>query len=142
MSKFTNDPRYASCSKQGRDELEIYLQWIDDVGIEDTEYAYVSYLLGRASIRDARHLLAIWEHHMGGSADHTTRSQVRRFFMNPSSEEFFNFSDYAGWFEFIPIVYKLSQAVAAPFVNAPLFAKVGTDDLPLTPSALSTTLSK
>ena len=55
MSKFADDPRYASCSEQGRGELEIYLQWIEDANLEDTEYAYISYLMGRASIADARH---------------------------------------------------------------------------------------
>ena len=60
MSEFANDPRYALCSEQGRGELEVYLQWIKDANLEDTEYAYVSYVLGRARITDARHLFAIW----------------------------------------------------------------------------------
>lgn len=134
MSKFADDPRYASCSEQGRGELEIYLQWIEDANLEDTEYAYISYLMGRASIADARHLFAIWEHQMGDNVDRSTRSQIRRFFMNPSSALGFKMAGSAGWFDFIPGVYHMAQAVPAPYLHIPSFVKVGTDDLPPRPN--------
>ena len=130
MSEFANDPRYALCSEQGRGELEVYLQWIKDASLEDTEYAYVSYVLGRARITDARHLFAIWEHQMGGQIDRSTRSQIRRFFMNPSPEVGFNMATSAGWFDFIPSVYRLLLTVPSPYINAPIFAKVGSAELP------------
>jgi hypothetical protein len=130
MSEFANDPRYALCSEQGRGELEVYLQWIKDANLEDTEYAYVSYVLGRARITDARHLFAIWEHQMGGQIDRSTRSQIRRFFMNPSPQVAFNAASSAGWFDFLPGVYQLMSSVPAPYVTAPVFAKVGSSDLP------------
>ena len=130
MSDFATDPRYAMCSEQGRGELKDYLQWIKDANLEDTEYAYVFYVLGRARITDARHLFAIWEHQMGGQIDRSTRSQIRRFFMNPSPEISFKLADSAGWFDFIISVYQLVQAVPAPHVNVPVFVKVGFDELP------------
>jgi hypothetical protein len=130
MSEFASDPRYALCSEQGRTELEVYLQWIKDASLDDTEYAYVSYVLGRARIADARHLFAIWEHQMGGQMDRSTRSQIRRFFMNPSPQVAFNAPSSAGWFDFLPSVYQLMSSVTAPYVTAPVFAKVGSADLP------------
>ncbi len=130
MSDFTTDPRYAVCSEHGRGELEVYLQWIKDASLADTEYAYVSYVLGRARIADARHLFAIWEHQMGGQIDRSTRSQIRRFFMNPSPEVAFNTAASAGWFDFLPGVYHYMSEVPAPYETAPVFAKVGTSDLP------------
>jgi len=130
MSNFATDPRYALCSEEGRGELEIYLQWIKDASLEDTEYAFVSYVLGRASIADARHLFAIWEHQMSGQIDRSTRSQIRRFFMNPSPQVAFNAASSAGWFDFVPGVYQLMSSVQAPYVMAPVFAKVGSSDLP------------
>lgn len=130
MSEFANDPRYALCSVEGRSELGVYLQWIKDADLADTEYAYVSYVLGRSRITDARHLFAIWEHQMGGQIDRSTRSQIRRFFMNPSPEVSFNMANTAGWFDFIACVYQLLHTVPSPYINAPTFAKVGSAELP------------
>ena len=135
MNESARDPRYALCSEQGRDELGVYLQWIKDASLGDTEYAYVHYVLGRASITDSRHLFAIWEHLMGKQIERSTRSQVRHFFMNPSSEISFELASSYGWFDFIPSVYQLVKAVPTPRVNVPIFVKVGFDDLPARLSA-------
>ena len=135
MSEFPTDPRYAMCSEQGRAELKVYLQWIKDANLEDSEYTYVFYVLGRARITDARHLFAIWEHQMPGQIDRSTRSQMRRFFMNPSSEINFKLADCSGWFDFISSVYQLAQSVPSPRVDIPIFVKVGFDELPAMLSA-------
>ena len=42
----------------------------------------------------------------------------------------FNAVSSAGWFDFVPGVYQLTGSVPAPFVTAPVFAKVGSSNLP------------
>jgi len=71
MTTVKEDPRYPSCSEQGKAELEVYLGWIQSANLADTEYAFVTYVMGRAQLKDPRHLFAIWLHQMGKSADST-----------------------------------------------------------------------
>jgi len=130
MTDFLTDPRYPFCSDSGKAELEVYLQWIADASLKDSEYAFIEYVKGRAGIQDGRHLLAIWEYQMQGQFDKTARSQMRLFFVNPNPETAFDSSGAAGWFDFIESVYVLKSEVAAPLVRPPVFAKVGTADLP------------
>ena len=137
MSEFGNDQRYALCSVEGRKELVVYLKWIKDNSLEDTEYSYVNYLLGRSRIIDARHLLAIWEHLVAKKIDRSTRSQIRRFFMNPSLEVGFNIATSAGWFDFIPSVYLLQQTVSLPNINIPTFVQVGSKEWPVIKGAVT-----
>jgi len=132
MIEFKTDPRYDLCTIEGRLELEVYLQWIKDTSLDDTEYAFVNYVMGRAQIKDARHLFAIWEHQIWAEIDKSMRSQVRRFFMNPSVELSFKMASYAGWFDFIPSVYQLQKTVPLPPpIYGPTFVKVGGSELPL-----------
>jgi hypothetical protein len=42
----------------------------------------------------------------------------------------FNATSSAGWFDFLPGVYQLMSSVPAPYVTAPVFAKVGSSELP------------
>jgi hypothetical protein len=130
MTDFLTDPRYPFCSDSGKAELEVYLQWIADASLKDSEYAFIEYVKGRAGIQDGRHLLAIWEYQMQGQFDKTARSQMRLFFVNPNPEAAFDSSGAAGWFDFIESVYVLKSEVAAPLVRPPVFAKVGTAELP------------
>jgi hypothetical protein len=130
MTDFQNDPRYPFCSDFGKSELEVYLQWIKDVSLDDCEYAFIEYVKGRSGISDARHLLAIWEHQMRGQFDKTVRGQMRLFFLNPSPNNAFNVSSVAGWFDYIESVYILKNEVAAPLIRPPVFAKVGSSELP------------
>jgi hypothetical protein len=130
MTDVTQDCRYANLSDQGKSELEVYLNWLISANLQDTEYAFVTYVMGRAQLKDPRHLFSIWEHQMGGQSDRATRSQIRRFFMCPSDAVSFNTPQSAGWFDFIPWVYHLSGTVPAPRYLQPTFTKVGSSDLP------------
>lgn len=130
MTDIQTDARYPFCSDAGKAELEVYLQWIVDASLQDSEYAFIEYVKGRAGIQDGRHLLAIWEYQMQGQFDKTARSQMRLFFVNPNPEVAFNSSAAAGWFDFIESVYVLRNEVPAPLVRPPVFAKVGSSELP------------
>lgn len=130
MTDIKTDPRYPFCSDAGKAELEVYLQWIVDASLQDSEYAFIEYVKGRAGIQDGRHLLAIWEYQMQGQFDKTARSQMRLFFVNPNPEVGFNSSAASGWFDFIESVYVLKNEVPAPLVRPPVFAKVGSAELP------------
>jgi len=83
MSDAQNDPRFAHMSEMGQAELGVYLDWIKGAQLADSEYAFVTYTMGRAQIKDPRHLFAIWLHQMGGSVDRQVKSQIRRFFHEP-----------------------------------------------------------
>lgn len=130
MSTAQNDPRFAHMSEMGQAELSVYLDWIQGANLPDTEYAFVTYVMGRAQLKDPRHLFAIWLHQMGAQVDRQVKSQIRRFFMNPSDQVSFSSVQSAGWFDFIPWVYQLAPTVQAPVIMAPAFAKVGSSDLP------------
>jgi len=130
MNDITQDPRYSYLSDQGKSELEVYLNWLSGAQLHDTEYAFVAYVMGRAQLKDPRHLYAIWEHHMGGQCDRATKTQIRRFFMCPSTEVAFNTAQSAGWFDFVPWVYHLLPEVPQPNVPTPSFVKVGNSELP------------
>ncbi len=130
MSNAQNDPRFAHMSEMGQAELTVYLDWIQGANLQDTEYAFVTYTMGRAQLKDPRHLFAIWLHQMGANIDRQVKSQIRRFFMNPSDQVPFNSVQSAGWFDFIPWVYQLASTVPAPVILQPPFAKVGSSDLP------------
>ena len=125
-----NDPRYAHMSEAGQSELTVYLEWINSVGLADTEYAFVTYVMGRAQIKTPRHLFAIWLYHTGQAVDSQLKSQIRRFFINPSDQVSFSSVQSAGWFDFIAWVYQLVPTVPEPVIMPPTFAKVGSNDLP------------
>lgn len=130
MSTAQNDPRFAHMSEMGQAELSVYLDWLKVANLQDTEYAFVTYVMGRAQLKDPRHLFAIWLHQMGQTVDRQVKSQIRRFFMNPSDQVSFSSVQSAGWFDFIPWVYQLATTVQAPLILPPTFAKVGSSDLP------------
>jgi hypothetical protein len=130
MTDVLQDPRYPFCTDAAKEELAVYLQWIHDVQLADTEFAFIEYVKGRAGIQDGRHLLAIWEYQMGSQVDRATRSQMRVFFMNPSGSTAFNNSASAGWFDYIESIYQLKAEIQAPLVRPPVFAKVGVSELP------------
>ena len=130
MTDASLDPRFSTCTEAGKAELSVYLQWITDAKLADTEYSFIAYVLGRAQIKDPRHLFSIWAHQMGGNIDRQTKSQIRRFFMNPSTSVAFNSVQSAGWFDFVPTVYQSVPTVPAPNIQIPTFTKVGFSDLP------------
>lgn len=130
MSDVQNDLRYPHMSEVGQGELAVYLDWIKGTNLADTEYAFITYVMGRAQMKDPRHLFAIWLHQMGQGVDRQVKSQIRRFFMNPSDQVSFASVQSAGWFDFIPWVYQLVGTVPVPTIMPPTFVKVGSSDLP------------
>jgi hypothetical protein len=128
--EITKDLRYNGMTEFGRSELAVYLQWIKDASLADTEYSFIAYVMGRAGIRDARHLYQIWEQKAGGSADQQLRRQIRRFFLNPSQTVSFEQPGSAGWFDFIASVYEVKDKLPPIAVTVPSFTKVGFNKLP------------
>lgn len=119
------DPRAALLNDEGLAELQIYLDWISEAGLSDSEASFVSFVVGRAGLKDPRHLLAVWEAAYSGqqlSAD--ARLQVMRFFLNPGNSDFRN-EEAAGWFDFLPTVYELAPQVPSVTIYKPVFQKVG-----------------
>jgi len=131
MSIHANDARYNSCGPAGQEELCVYLNWIQDVGLADTEYAFVAYALGRSGISDPRHLFMLWEHLSGPTVTSKLKLMTRRFFLQPSEEMPFTDANYAGWFDFLPSVYQCKSDVPSPDFSPPQFVKVGFSDMPI-----------
>ncbi len=130
MGDVAADCRYQQCSAHGRSELEVYLGWLDQAKIKDSEYAFVAFALGRSGLKDVRHLFLLWNRHMAGNADRKVRSQIRRFFFNPSVEISFQVPAMAGWFNFLDELYKRARASSLPALQVPAFVKVGFSELP------------
>jgi hypothetical protein len=130
MINIENDLRYPHMSEFARSELAVYLQWINDAQIDDTEYSFVAYILGRCSLIDARHLFKIWEYQAGNNSDKATKRLMRRFFINPSPAINFKQPSVAGWFDFIGSVHEMKAKINYTPIIEPLFSKVGFNELP------------
>ena len=130
MVDAASDTRYKDCTAHGRSELQVYLDWLEQTKIKDSEYSFVAFALGRAGLKDVRHLFLIWSLHMAGAADRKMRSQIRRFFFNPSAEISFQVASMAGWFNFLEELYKQARSGSMPPLQPPTFVKVGFSDLP------------
>lgn len=130
------DPRYPHLTESGKSELSVYLGWIQQANIPDSEASFITYVLGRAGISDPRQLLKIWEFQIGVEANKQLKRQMRRFFLNPSQSESFAAVPYAGWFEFLESVYTLKDAVSYQPLSVPIFTKVGFSDLPQSGSSI------
>ena len=130
-----SDPRYSGMTDAGRAELAVYLQWIQDAKLPDTEYSFVAYVIGRASLLDPRHLLKIWDSQVGKQASVAEKRQIRRFFMNPGQTVSFCPPGSAGWFDFMQSVYLLKDQLIFVPLSYPQFIKVGFSELPKTNSA-------
>lgn len=120
------DRRYANvATDEGKEELEVYLQWISDYGIADTQKSFMDFVIGRAGLQDGRHLFSIWKKQMGSTkVDIKTSLQMMRFFINPNNEPF-DTEDVAGWFDFLPQVYDVMEETPAPVINRPSYKMVG-----------------
>lgn len=126
----TLDSRFSDCSEQARGELEVYLEWLDQNKISDSEYSFVMFALGRSGLKEVRHILLIWLRQLPNGLDREKKSQVRRFFMNPSADVSFNLPSSAEWFNFLPILYQQTSTMKLPTLVTPKFTKVGFSDLP------------
>ncbi len=131
MSIQANDARFKCCGPAGQEELGVYLNWIHEVGLSDTEYAFVAYALGRSEISDPRQLFILWEHLAGTAVTSQLKQMTRRFFLQPSEEMPFTDANYAGWFDFLPSVYQCKSVVSMPDFSPPQFVKVGFSEVPI-----------
>jgi hypothetical protein len=122
----TEDIRYSSLiSDEGRSELGVYLQWVIESDLVDSEQDYVNFVIARADLEDGRHLFKVWETiYEGMGVDDKTRLQMMRFFINPSTKSF-AIPETAGWFDFLPKIYDLMGQVPNPPIDRPIFQKVG-----------------
>jgi len=120
------DVRYSVLSEAGKEELKVYLDWLNEHQLADSEYSFVYFAIGRAGLQDGRHLFAVWQKVCEGmTVDISTRQHTMRFFLNPTQASF-TFESAAGWFDFLPQVYELSAAVApADAPSPPPFIKMG-----------------
>lgn len=130
MANTERDSRYQDCSEHARAELAVYLDWLEQTKIKDSEYSFVAFALGRAGLKDVRHLFLIWDRQMAAAADKKTRSLIRRFFFNPSADIAFDVPAMAGWFNFLEILYSQARSMKFPALVPPTFVKVGFSDLP------------
>ncbi len=124
------DSRYKDCTESARAELDVYLGWLDQNKLRDSEYSFVAFALGRSGLTDVRHLFLIWDRQMIELADKKTRSQIRRFFFNPSADVAFNVPLMAGWFNFLETFYTQARSMKFPPLMPPTLVKVGFSDLP------------
>jgi len=130
MSTVSLDCRYPGCSDQAKGELAVYLDWLGQSKLADSEYSFVLFALGRAGLKDVRHLFLIWSRQISGGVSREHKSQMRRFFMNPSSDVSFNVASCAGWFNFLPVLYEHAGNLKIPALVPPKYTKVGFSDLP------------
>lgn len=119
------DPRFPYLSDLGKEELAVYLSWVSDNGLSDTELSFIQYAVGRAGLADGRHLYKMWEVASAENPpDAKTKLQMLRFFMNPVEDPFAR-ADVAGWFDFLPTIYAMMGQVPVPMITRPSFQKVG-----------------
>lgn len=130
MTDSTQDVRFEGCSEHARSELQVYLGWLSQAGLKDTEYAFVLFAVGRAGLKDPRQLFMVWDRMMAGTVDRKSRSQIRRFFINPSPDVAFDVPAMAGWFNLLESLYAQAQSMQVPHLAHPVFVKVGFADLP------------
>jgi len=57
----SNDPRFPYLSDIGKEELAVYLAWVSDNGLSDSELSFIQYAVGRSGLNDGRHLYKMWE---------------------------------------------------------------------------------
>lgn len=122
----TADPRFENiATDEGREELAVYLQWIDDSGIEDTQKSFIDFVVGRAGLEDGRHLFNIWRKQMGSTkVELKTSLEMMKFFINPNHSAF-NIEAAAGWFDFLTQVYELVDETPPQMINRPDYKMVG-----------------
>ena len=126
----TQDVRYAIVSDAGREELKVYLEWINQNQLSDSESSYIYFAIGRGGLKDARHLFAIWQKICESiEIDTITKLHTMRFFLNPT-ESSFALESAAGWFDFLPQVYELATTVDAPDKpSTPQFVKMSDENV-------------
>jgi len=120
-----NDAKFSRCTAEGQEELRVYLEWIHQNGLPDTEFSFVAFALGRAQIQHPRDLFEIWEELVGQTVEANIRLQTRRFLMNPSREIDFSSLETAGWFNFLPAVYQAARTKTFSDLTPPDYRKVG-----------------
>ena len=120
-----NDPRYTNCTSEGKTELSVYVNWIEQNGLPDSEFSFVAYALGRAQLKHPRDIYQLWESIAAETTPQNVRVQTRRFLMNPSKSINFSAAETAGWFNFLPAIYQAARSKAPLDVLPPSFVKVG-----------------
>lgn len=139
----TQDVRYPGVSETGRDELRIYLEWISQHHLSDSEISFIHFAIGRAGLASDRHLFAVWQKICEDmEVDTLTTLHTMRFFLNPT-EASFALESTAGWFDFLQQVYELVQSVNAPAaLSVPVFTKVTDEAVALLQSATHKTVKE
>lgn len=122
----TADPRFNHiATDEGREELAVYLQWIEDSGLEDTQKSFIDFVIGRAGLEDGRHLFNVWRKSMGSTkVDVKTSLEMMKFFINPNDSAF-DMEAAAGWFDFLTQVYELMSETTPQMINRPSYKMVG-----------------
>jgi len=117
-----NDSRYDLLdTKESREELEVYLNWIDQNKLPDSELSFINFVIGRGGFQDGRHLFQVWNkvnERLKISANE--RLTYMRFFMNPLQVDFSN-EENAGWFNMLPVLYDALNKVKYKELSAPVF---------------------
>jgi len=120
------DARFRNLVDPAREELSLYLSWIAENELPDTEQMFVDFVIGRIGAVDGRHVFTAWcKMHVSENISELETLEVMRFFTNPSDADFTH-SETSGWFELISPLYSIIDEVEPKAVAIPRFEKIAT----------------
>jgi hypothetical protein len=119
------DVRYPHLTLEGKEELKVYLIWLEQSKLEDTEKSFIEFAIGRGRFTNGRHLFQIWEYIKANEIiGVSNKMQMLRFFTNPSDTPF-DLPELSGWFDFLLVAYGLSKTVKPVVYDFPTFLQQG-----------------
>jgi hypothetical protein len=120
------DARFRNLVDPAREELSMYLSWIAENELPDTEQMFVDFVIGRIGAVDGRHVFTAWcKMYESDNISELETLEVMRFFTNPSDADFTH-SETSGWFELISPLYSIIDEVESKASAIPRFEKIGT----------------
>ena len=120
------DVRFRNLVDPAREELSLYLSWIAENELPDTEQMFVDFVIGRIGAVNGRHVFTAWcKMHESDNISELETLEVMRFFLNPSDADF-TYSEASGWFELISPLYSIIDEVVPKAVVIPRFEKIAT----------------
>ncbi len=120
------DARFRNLIEPAREELSLYLSWITENQLPDTEQTFVEFVIGRIGAVNGRHVFAAWRKlHEPENISELEILEVMRFFTNPSDADF-SHSETSGWFELISPLHGIIEEVESKAIVSPRFEKIAT----------------
>lgn len=120
------DARFRNLVGSGREELSLYLSWITENQLPDTEQIFVDFVIGRIGAADGRHVFSAWRKlHEPDNISELEALEVMRFFANPSDADFSHL-ETSGWFDLISPLHSIIEEVEPKAIASPRFEKIAT----------------